>query len=387
MCLAQHYKGADMSRDIDKKKNELDILKKAINRGLSSEYEMTRIFSQSLKHSKIIEMEEPDFLLTNNDEKICYGIEHFRVDHHIKEQHGKIGSASVTFATDNEKIRQRYNNSDIDNIISALDELDQNVEKQLSRQFNATIDDLLVSFKYMLEKKSKRIDRYRYNLVQAVPDGYEGKTVLLVQIATEFSYLFRCSYRKYERNTSGLMPMFRDVVELLKSEYLRDVDYYVLFFESYLGKETNTIVLDNRCIEESLEQNGVSVFMNCTVDRFLKCTSKMDIKMEHAIENESVIQVPYSVNYRQSNEELYIPAVMTAAKEAMFYKDRRLDFVTDYCVLYFIDVFGPNVKGWKKYKDTDLYECLPIDIDRRVIDRRAKRFESKYSLEKSRHNI
>lgn len=377
-----------MSRDIDKKKKELDILNKAINSGISSDCEMTRLFSQCLKHSKIIEKEVPDFLLINDDESICYGIEHFRVDHHIKEQHGKIGAASVTFAADNERIRQRYNNSDFDkNIITALDELDQNVEKELSRQFNATIDDLLDSFKYMLNKKSNRIEHYRENLVQAVPDDYEGKTVLLVQIVTEFSYLFRCSYRKYERNTSGLMPMFKEVVELLKSECLRDVDYYVLFLESYFGKETKTIVLDNRCIDKSLEMNDVSVVMNCTVDRFLKCSSKMDIKMEHAIENESVIQVPYSVNYRQSKEELYIPAVMTAAKEAMFYKDRRLDFVTEYCVLYFIDVFGPNVKGWKKYKDTDLYECLPIDIDKRVIRRRSNKFDLMYPLKKTTNSI
>ncbi len=120
---------------------------------------------------------------------------------------------------------------------------------------------------------------------------------------------------------------------------------------------------------------------------FLNVLVKWISNWNGQLKKESVIQVPYSVNYRQSNEELYIPAVMTAAKVAMSYKERRLDFVTDYCVLYFIDVFGPNVKGWKKYKDTDLYECLPIDIDKRVINRRSKRFESKYSLEKPRHNI
>ncbi len=93
-----------------------------------------------------------------------------------------------------------------------------------------------------------------------------------------------------------------------------------------------------------------------------------------------MIELPYEIKYKLWEEEEFMPAVFTAAKEAMYYKSIRKDFVTDYCTLLFIEVYGKNVKGWRKLSGSNLYIAYPIEISKTIRNKRLKKFDEKYPL-------
>lgn len=363
-----------------KKKNEKEKLKRALEKGVKSEQEDTRRICLSLSESTIIPMEVPDFLLVNENEKIYYAVEHFRVDHQIKDQHGKIGAASAKFPKDNEKIRLKYKDNIDDNYLNAATDIYASVEGQLNRTFNATHEDLLKSFSYSMEGHSSKIGKYKENCSKNMPTDYTCKMVLLIEVVTDFSRLFKCSYRSVKRNFGGLMPFFDDVIDLLSKAEYRNVDYYVLHLTSYLGTMTQTIGIDNSCVKESLKRNGIKPVHDCTYEKYFAYLDEKAMKLTigEIIDRGDRIDSHYKIDYRLSNNELYVPAVQTAAREALRCRERQKDYTVDYCTLFFMEVYGPNIKNWIKIKDTGLYVADIHVWDERTIKRRIKKFDEQY---------
>ena len=371
------------NRETIKNEKELSILEKAIENGINSEEEETRKICLCLSHSEIVPMEVPDFTMVNKEEKLYFAVEHFRVDHQIRKQHGKIGAASIKFQANNEKIRQKYKDDVSNNLLNIMDELNKNIEGQLNRTFNAPYEDLLKSFKYSLSNHVPRIDIYKEKYRDTKFIDYAFKAVMLIEVVTDFSRLYNCSYRKTKRNYGGLMPIFDDVIDILSSEDCKDVDYYVLYLTSYFGEITKTIALDNSCIKDSLKRNRIKQVHNCSYEKFLvnDADKAVDLTIGKSISNGDKIDSLYSINYRTCNNELFIPAVQSAAKEALALRSRREEFTTDYCTLFFIEVYGENIRAWRRYKNTDLY-IADIVIEKMTETRRIRKFDKNYPIER-----
>lgn len=371
------------SNEDRKKKKEFTVLRNALADGIKSEQEDTRRICKSLYDSRIEITEVPDFNIINDEEKVYYAVEHFRVDHQIRSKHGKIGAASIKFQSDNEKIRLKYKDDVSNNLMNVMNELNKSIEGQLNRTFNAQYEDILKSLEYSLNNHAPKINIFKEKYAQSELSNYCFKSVMLIEVVSDFSRIYKCSYRKVKRNFGGLMPIFDDVLDIILSDKYKNVDYYVLFFNSYLGSMTQTIALDNKNIKESLKRNGINIVHNCSFEKYLINTEDkaVELKMGEAVAKDDKIDSHYEINYKLCNNELFIPAVQTAAKEALELRDTRKEYTVDYCTLFFIEVYGKNIKGWRKYKNTDLY-LADIVIDKRTETRRIKRFDELYPIEK-----
>lgn len=370
------------NKNNDKKNNELNILKLAMAQGSISTQSDTRRICNSLKKSSIDFIESPDFLLTNDEEHICYGVEHLRVDHQIRKQHGKIGAASTRFWKDAEDIRQKYKDNIEGNEVNALNALSGNIEGQLERTFNATYNDLIKSFNYSIGKHIGKIDLYKTNCEEKIGHGYSYKLVLLIEVVTDFSRLYVCNYRGAKRNTDGLMPIFDDVISILSHKELDNVDYFVLVLKKYIGNDIKIVALDNECLAKSLAKNGIKPVKYLAFEKYLseEKIKRVQLTINDASMKAEMLELPYEIKYKLWGKEEFMPAVFTAAKEAMYYKSMRKDFVTDYGTLFFIEVYGKNVKGWKKLSGSNLYIADPIEISESIRNKRIKKFDGKYPL-------
>ncbi len=320
-----------------------------------------------LRECNTISSDVPDIIAVDEKDKIAYGIEIFRVDHHIRNQHGKIGASSYKVKKEDEKIQNRYKDNLEEHYLDVANEINNIIAGELENMFNATYVDLLKSLDHSFDNHCKKIELYKQN--KSFPKGFNKKIIFLIEIYADFHNLYKCEYRKNEMNKRGLMPLFDDVVDRFKRSKIYGVDYIILLLKTYRNEDMEIIALNSADIDEAIKLNSLKTYSYCGIDNYIKYSEDkvLSIEFNNAVFEEDVIKAYHRDDFHIQNNPYYLPAIFTAAKKAMEYKNIRKSYAIERSVLFFLEVYSKNIIGWRQSIDDGLVEPIfnqinPIDI-------------------------
>ena len=208
--------------------------------------------------------ERPDLVIRRGNGSII-GIEHFRIDHHIKRGRSASSKSAELMANMNaqrERLKPALNRSD-----EALDEAAEVVASIISKevyQYHAACcDDLSRSLSIRLfDKRSghalKLLD-YRKNLVERYGDDRNIELGYLIEVHSDFQSLFLHTGSKVVRLQSGQCPLYSDIFTLLQKASA-EVDWILIgFYPCLTDQIVDAAVIDcrNNLFNESCSRQGL----------------------------------------------------------------------------------------------------------------------------------
>lgn len=208
--------------------------------------------------------ERPDLVIRRGNGSII-GIEHFRIDHHIKRGRSASSKSAELMANMNaqrERLKPALNRSD-----EALDEAAEVVASIISKevyQYHAACcDDLSRSLSIRLfDKRSghalKLLD-YRKNLVERYGDDRNIELGYLIEVHSDFQSLFLHTGSRVVRLKSGQCPLYSDIFTLLQKASA-EVDWILIgFYPCLTDQIVDAAVIDcrNNLFNESCRRQGL----------------------------------------------------------------------------------------------------------------------------------
>lgn len=208
--------------------------------------------------------ERPDFVIRRGNGSII-GIEHFRIDHHIKRGRSASSKSAELIANMNaqrERLKPAPNRSD-----EALDEAAEVVASFIAKEVyqchSACCDDLTRSLSVRLfDKRSGHAIRlldYRKNLIERYGDDRNIELGYLIEVHSDFHSLFLHTGSKVVRLQSGHCPLFGDSFTLLQKASA-EVDWILIGFYPCLTDQIfDVAVIDcrNDMFNESCRRQGL----------------------------------------------------------------------------------------------------------------------------------
>ena len=208
--------------------------------------------------------ERPDLVIRGGNGSII-GLEHFRIDHHIKRGRSASSKSAELMANMNsqrERLKPALNRGD-----EALDEAAEVVasiiSKEVYQHHAACCDDLSRSLSIRLfDKRSghalKLLD-YRKNLIERYGDDRNIELGYLIEVHSDFQSLFLHTGSKVVRLQSGQCPLYSDIFTLLQKASA-EVDWILIAFYPCLTDQiVDAAVIDcrNDLFNESCRRQGL----------------------------------------------------------------------------------------------------------------------------------
>ena len=208
--------------------------------------------------------ERPDLVIRRGNGSII-GLEHFRIDHHIKRGRSASSKSAELMANmkaQHERLKPALNRSD-----EALDEMAEVVASFISKEVyqghSACCDDLSRSLSIRLfDKRSghalKLLD-YRKNLIEQYGGDRNIELGYLIEVHSGFHSLFLHTGSKVVRLKSGHCPLFGDLFTLLKTASA-EVDWILIgFYPCLTDQIVDAAVIDcrNDLFNESCRRQGL----------------------------------------------------------------------------------------------------------------------------------
>lgn len=208
--------------------------------------------------------ERPDLVIRRDNGSII-GLEHFRIDHHIKRGRSAGSKSAELMANMNaqrERLKPALNRSD-----EALDEAAEVVASFISKEiyqcYSACCDDLSRSLSVRLfDKRSghaiKLLD-YRKNLIERYGDNRNIGLGYLIEVRSDFHGLFLHDGSKTTRLKAGQCPLFGDLYTLLQKASAA-VDWILIgFYPCLTDQIADAAVIDcrNGLFSESCRRQGL----------------------------------------------------------------------------------------------------------------------------------
>lgn len=209
--------------------------------------------------------ERPDLVIRRGNGSII-GIEHFRIDHHIKRGRSassKSAELMTNMIAQHERLKPELNKSD-----EALDEMAEVVasfiSKEVYQSHTACCDDLSRSLSIRLfDKRSghalKLLD-YRKNLIERYGDDRNIELGYLIEIHSDFHSLFLHTGSKVVRLQSGHCPLYGELFTLLKKASA-EVDWILIgFYPCLTDQIVDAAVIDcrNNLFNESCRRQDLN---------------------------------------------------------------------------------------------------------------------------------
>lgn len=209
--------------------------------------------------------ERPDLVIRRGNGSII-GIEHFRIDHHIKRGRSASSKSAELMANmnaQNERLKPILNKSD-----EALDEAAEVVASFISKEVyqchSACCDDLSRSLSVRLfDKRSGhaiKLSDYRKNLNERYGHDCDIELGYLIEVHSDFHSLFLHTGSKVVRLPSGHCPLFGDLFDLLQKASA-EVDWILIgFYPCLTDQIVDAAVIDcrNNFFNESCRRQGLS---------------------------------------------------------------------------------------------------------------------------------
>lgn len=208
--------------------------------------------------------ERPDLVIRRGNGSII-GIEHFRIDHHIKRGRSASSKSAELMANMNaqrERLKPALNRSD-EALDEAADVVASFIAKEVYQCHSACCDDLTRSLSVRLfDKRSGHAIRlldYRKNLIERYGDDRNIELGYLIEVHSDFHSLFLHTGSKVVRLQSGHCPLFGDLFTLLQKASA-EVDWILIGFYPCLTDQIfDAAVIDcrNDLFNESCRRQGL----------------------------------------------------------------------------------------------------------------------------------
>lgn len=213
----------------------------------------------------ISDVERPDLVVERDDGSII-GIEHFRIDHHIKRGRTASSKSAELMANVNaqhERLKPALNRSD-----KALDEMAKVIASFITKEVHqchtACCDDLSRSLSIRLfDKRSGhaiKLSDYRKNLIERYGDDRSTELGYLIEVHSGFHSLFSHNGSKVVRLQAGKCPLYGDLFDLLQKASA-EVDWILIgFYPCLTDQIVDAAVIDcrNNFFNESCRRQGLS---------------------------------------------------------------------------------------------------------------------------------
>lgn len=368
---------------IDKKGTELECLTSTIRLG-KKQRGITKQIIDCLDGDDVErEFEErPDFIRIHHardksQTDTLIGIEHFRVDHlSKKKQNGNVASTGAMYPKEVQRVFDKwqgkmnsYSSEDQipeEIIAGAVSDITDACANQITRYENSSYWSFIDSFHYSLNKHLERSIEYKKNIQLCNKrDAKSVKLALLIEVHTEFSHLFLNDNKGTRRNTTGVMPMFSDIVRLLEDIDKRQVDYIILSLYSYktMDGPVKIIALRTGNIYKQLCKTNTKTYDYAGEEYLLKNAQNMhtDVKAKPTwnLENGKIhFTLDLNFNDIAGNDRLGLISygVLLAQQAAK----RGGNYATTLGVQMFLDVYSDYFLGWQKSADGKLLLNKPI---------------------------
>lgn len=378
-----------------KKEDERNNLVSAIKIGKLEGTEETKKIMSLFDSVDFSDEECPDFIGVNQEGKILFGIEHFRIDHFITEKRNhQVGATGVMYKKEIDKVYSTWKDEvlaseEVPN--GAVKDIMNIMTNQLERKYSASYGNFIYSFKYVFDKHIKHLDHYWERLKSNKTKNQTIRMLFLIEIYTDFHEIYLNYYNRTEKNVSGLMPFFEDVIDLLNKVPKDKVQYFILYVKNYAGSISKVIALDNNDLMESIRRQGIRVYKYAGIDYFLGPFETLHGKTEFDMEQKKrngQIDMECRIDTQLLKPEIYRFLTFNATKLALEAKNMGKPFVCDSSSQRMLYVYGDHIKDWKRVPNNDEYVYEPIirSMKKIMIQRRNDEFDKKFLIKNEVEN-
>ncbi len=373
-----------------KKEDERNSLVSATEIGKSEGTEETKNIMSLFDSVDFSDEECPDFIGMNQEEKIMFGIEHFRIDHFITEKRNhQVGATGVMYKKEIAKVYSTWRDEVLtsDKVPDgAIKDIMNIVTNQLERALSASYRNFICSFKHVLGKHIEHLDRYWERLKLNKIETQTIKMSFLMEIYTDFHGIYLNYHNRTEKNVLGLMPFFEEVLDLLSQVPKDKVQYFILYIKNYNGSISRVIALDNNDLMESIRRQKLKVYKYAGIDYFLDSFQSLHGKTEFVSDykrRNGQINMNYKISTQFLKPEIYQFLIFNATKLALEAKNMGKPFVCDSLSQRMLYVYGDHIKGWKRIPNNDSYIYEPVirPMKETMIQRRNDEFDRMYKTE------
>lgn len=197
--------------------------------------------------------ERPDLIITRGNGSVI-GLEHFRVDHHIKKDN-KAQSKDAELSSWLEQKRVTFCGNhdgwlDDQTYEEAAEILGNGVLSYMQNRSAASYSDLVYSLDKRLFDRStghaNKLEAYRDNLAEKHGKTVKAELGYLIEVRSDFGGLFLTSDYVTRKLTAGECPLFEDIYDCLERA-AKEVDWILLAFYCPLGsKIVDAAIIDCR---------------------------------------------------------------------------------------------------------------------------------------------
>lgn len=375
--------------EANKKEDERNSLISAIKIGKSEGAEETKKIMNLFNSVNFFDEECPDFIGMDQDGKTLFGIEHFRIDHFITEKRNhQVGATGVMYKKEIDKVRNTWKEEVLTSEEvpdGAIKDIMNIVTNQLERKYSASYSNFIHSFKYVMDKHIEHLDYYWERLRSKKTVAQTIRMSFLMEIYTDFNELYLNHYNRTEKNVSGLMPLFEDVIDLLNQVPKDKVQYFILYIKNYAGSRSRVIALDNNDLMGNIRRQEIKVYKYAGIDYLLNPFETLHGKTEFVMAHEKrgeQIDMHCSITTQTLKSDIYRVLLYNATKLALEAKNMGKAFVCDSSSQRMLYVLGDHIIGWKKADNKEyVYEPILRPMKGKMIQRRNEEFDKKFGVE------
>ena len=355
---------------------------------------ITKQILSKLNSMELTQTESPDFVFARKSESgeivECIGVEHFEVDQisKINGKSGKIQSLGGGYRKEvdlyQKELVERIKENALteDETVQVSQEIYGLIAKGYENQSKATYWSFIKAFEYSLKKHLDNVENYRRKLAQTAQNV---KLAFVIELHTEFTYLYLCDSRGIRKNTSGNVPIFDDMVRLLEKAS-KKVDFIILEMRLSLGTGNGKVIaFSTQQIRKQLNKQNIRVYKYAGEDyafqNFESIFSDVKVNIDRIGIVEDKIALKWMKEFKMMDLDQQRALMFNAFYRAWYAKQYNMDFVTTLCVLSCLEIMSPYILSWQYDIDIKgINTTIPV-FDKRMYqdyDARKKAFDEKW---------
>lgn len=344
--------------------------------------------------------ESPDFVryfppISKHKRGTLIGIEHFRVDQlSLKKRDGNIASTGITTEKSVGEIYEQWHKEVLgsENVPDgAVRDIADLISQQIQKENQSSYNTFIKAFEYSLNKHLENVNVYRTNLNKLSAGKYNTELALLIEIHTEFNNLFLNDKKGTHRQGNNFIPMFEDMVYLLKEKIdCHKVNYIILCLGGTLYDDNiKVIAIRTHNIREQLQKQKVIIYEYAGEDLiyegFQSNQRNVITKSSYLIDNDK-ISIGIEYTDKDQNRQSMLNTILYSSKKALEYRQQGKNFVTTFGTQMMIDILGDYIIGWNNIKNKNIVAPIFLPLVNDDVLHKWSEFERKFSEKKQYSN-
>lgn len=267
----------------------------------------------------------------------------------------------------------------------AIDDIMRTVSNQIERKSKATYKNFLTSFESSLRKHQNSVDVYKEKLEQ-LKNSENISITFLIEVYTDFSELFLNRYSTKKMNLGGLMPFFKDMVNMIGNISCDQVHYYIFYLKNYSGSKGEVYAFDNSDLMDSFRKQNIDIYEYTGIDMYVepfKSVENVKFQNDGFDRNDDKITMNFMTDFSGMDFQNRIALIFKSAKQALRFKQLNVKYACDKPTMEFVYVYGDHICGWQTARgEQNLYTPTIRPMSQRMRENRYKQFEEKFKKQK-----